>query len=147
MKIRFLYFALVMILAGLWLGGCKHANDLDPNLPPMPFTVKYTLSANSTDVILIWNKAKDPNGDLVTYSVFYKDTLAKNLNDTTFTILNAGYNTTISGSIIAKDNHGASTSAVFTITVGSDPYVQIPDVNFEKALINLSIDDVLDGKL
>lgn len=55
-----------------------------PNSPPNAFTVTATLADNGKDIILNkWTKSKDPDGDAVTYAVVYKDTLAKNLSDTT----------------------------------------------------------------
>ena len=147
MKNKFLFFCLLLILSNLWLSSCKHTASRAHNLPPSPFTVRVALSANGNDAHLSWDRAKDPNGDPVVYSVFFKDTLVKNLTDTTFIISNIGYNITVPGSVIAKDNHGASTSTSFTITVGDNPYTEIPDENFEKSLIKLKIDDTLDRKL
>ena len=133
-------------LLSFFFEACKH-NDPEPNLPPAAFTVTAKLAASGTDVVLTWTKAKDPNGDPVTYAVVYKDTLAKNLTDTTYTIKNVAYSTTVAGTVIASDNQKASTPASFSIASGVNPYVTIPDVNFEKALVALKIDDAQDGKL
>jgi hypothetical protein len=62
---------------------CKTKKDVKPNSPPSSFTVTATLADNGKDIILKWTKSKDPDGDAVTYAVVYKDTLAKNLSDTT----------------------------------------------------------------
>jgi hypothetical protein len=141
MTIRILLISLVV----LSFVSCKKNNEPEPNLPPSAFRV--TAKVAGTDVVLTWTRAKDPNGDPVTYAVVYKDTLAKNLTDTTFTIKNVGYSTTAAGSVIARDNQKATTSAPFSSTTGANPYVAIPDVKFEKALIELKIDDAQDGKL
>lgn len=119
MRNRFLLFTLLVVLAGWGLIRCKQPDALGPNLPPSPFSIKATPSPGGNDVVLNWTSAKDPNGDPVTYSVVYKDTLIKDLIDTTFTIPNVGYYTTASGSVIARDNHGASTTANFILTTGS----------------------------
>lgn len=121
MRTRFLLFNLLVVLAGLWLNGCKSPDSPEPNLPPMSFTVKATLSATSNDVALTWNRAKDPNGDLITYAVVVKDTLVRNLTDTTYTFQKGSYAITIIGKVIAKDSHGALTSAPFTVSVGNNP--------------------------
>ncbi|WP_143100729.1 leucine-rich repeat domain-containing protein [Spirosoma endophyticum] len=133
-------------LLSFFFESCKN-NDPEPNLAPSAFTVTAKMAASGTDVVLTWTKAKDPNGDPVTYAVVYKDTLAKNLTDTTYTIKNVAYSTTVAGTVVASDNQKASTPASFSITSGVNPYVTIPDVNFEKALVAAKIDDVQDGKL
>lgn len=140
---RFTIFTLYILLFSLWLGGCKNSDSPDPNLPPLPYTVTATLSSSGIDIVLNWTKAKDPNGDPITYSIAYKDTLVKNLSDTTFTISNIGYNVAVIGTVIAFDSHKASTSSAFTITTGKD--VIIPDNNFEQYLIYNGVDDVIDG--
>ena len=65
----------------------------------MAFNVTPSLSTNGQDVILRWNKSKDPEGDVVTYAVVYKDTLVKNLSDTTYTIKNLPFETEIKAKI------------------------------------------------
>lgn len=126
---------------------CKTKEVVKPNSPPSSFTVTATLADNGKDIILKWTKSKDPDGDAVTYAVVYKDTLAKNLSDTTYIIKNLPYETEIKGSIVAKDLKGGIVNSLFSTKTNEDPYVKIPDINFEKALIELKIDDVQDGKL
>ena len=142
-----LILALMVSFFSLMLA-CKSKNEIvtSPNQPPGNFNVTSTLGTNGQDVILKWTKSKDPEGDAVTYSVVYTDTLAKNLSDTTFTIKNLPFETEIKGSVVAKDTKGGKTVSNFSIKTGSD-YVTIPDVNFEKALIQFKIDDVQDGKV
>ena len=137
---------LVLILTTLGYA-CTKKEDVKPNTPPSAFTI--TSKQTNTDLLLTWTKAQDPEGDLVTYTIVYKDTLAKNLSDTSYVIKNVPYSSTIAGSIIAKDAKGASTSVPFSVTTyeNENSYVLIPDINFEKALIELKIDDVQDGKL
>ena len=124
---------------------CSKKDDAKLNTAPSAFTI--TGKQTNSDLLLTWTKAKDPEGDLVSYNVIYKDTLAKNITDTSYVIKNVPYASTITGSIIAKDAKGASTTVPFSITTTQDPYVLIPDINFENALIELKIDDVQDGKL
>ena len=135
---------LVLILTAFGYA-CSKKEDAKPNTPPSAFTV--TGKQTNSDLLLTWTKAKDPEGDLVSYTIIYKDTLAKNITDTSYIIKNVPYASTIAGSIIAKDAKGASTTEPFSVTTTENPYVLIPDLNFEKALIALKIDDVQDGKL
>lgn len=142
-----LVLTLMVLFFSLMLA-CKSKEEvvIPPNQPPGNFNVTSTLSTNGQDVILKWNKSKDPEGDLVTYSVVYNDTLARNLSDTTYTIKNLPFETEIKGTIVAKDTKGNKTVSSFTMQTGMD-YVAIPDANFEKFLIKLKIDDVQDGKI
>ncbi|WP_460973427.1 leucine-rich repeat domain-containing protein [Spirosoma migulaei] len=137
----------VIILLNVLLISCNKSNDPDPNLPPAAFTISGKLAPNGPHLVLTWTKAKDPNGDPVTYTVFWKDTLTRTLTDTTYTLRNVHYNTTVVGSVIAKDSKKASTLSSFSIAVGAEPYLTIPDVNFEQALFDLKIDSLMDGRL
>jgi hypothetical protein len=125
---------------------CKTKEVVKPNSPPNAFTVTATLAANGKDIILKWTKSKDPDGDAVTYSVVYKDTLIRHLNDTTYIIKNVPYDTEVKGSIVAKDLKGGATVAQFSSKTLS-LYIKIPDINFENALIRLKIDDIQDGQV
>jgi hypothetical protein len=142
-----LILALMVSFFSLMLA-CKSKEEvvIIPNQPPGNFNVTSTLGSNGQDVILKWTKSEDPEGDAVTYSVVYTDTLAKNLSDTTFIIKKLPFGIEVKGSVVAKDTKGDKTVSNFSIKTGSD-YVTIPDVNFEKALIELNIDDVQDGKI
>jgi Leucine-rich repeat (LRR) protein len=120
----------------------------NPNSPPSTFVI--TSKQTNTDLLLTWTKAKDPEGDLVNYTVVYKDTLARKITDTSYVLKNVPYASTITGSIIAKDSQGASAIVPFSIKTIEDPntsYISILDKNFEKALIALKIDDIQDGKI
>ena len=120
----------------------------NPNSPPTTFVI--TSKQTNTDLLLTWTKAKDPEGDLVNYTVVYKDTLARKISDTSYVLKNVPYASTITGSIIAKDSQGASRVVTFNIKTIDDlktAYVLIPDINFERALIALNIDDIQDGKI
>ena len=131
---------------GLLFFGCKSKEEVQPNQPPQLFNVTAKLLANEQDLILTWTKSIDPDGDIVTYSVVYTDTLAKNLSDTTFIIKNLPFETEVKGNVIAKDTKGSKTISNFSIKTGKG-YILIPDINFEKALIQLKIDDVQDGRV
>lgn len=147
MKIRVPFFSFTLLLS-VFAASCKKNNDTSPNSAPGSFTVIPNVATDSVSVILNWAKAKDPDGDPVTYTVVYKDTLVKNLTDTTYIIKNAGNKVKVEGRVIAFDSKRASTSANFNITTGvGSSYVAIPDVNFERALVNLKIDDAQNGVL
>lgn len=125
---------------------CKTKEVVKPNSPPNAFTVTAELADNGKDILLKWTKSKDPDGDVVTYAVVYKDTLAKNLSDTTYIIKDLPYETEIKGSVVAKDLKGGVTVTQFSSKTGIQ-YIKIPDINFEAKLIKELIDDVQDGKL
>ena len=145
--LNYFAFAFVTIFVSLILS-CKSKEETAPlrNLPPTAFNVIPSLSPSGQDVILHWDKSKDPEGDLITYSVVYKDTLIKNLSDTTYTIKNIPFDTEITGTVVAKDSKGNKTVSLFIVKTVSE-YVNIPDLNFEKYLIKNRIDDVQDGKV
>ena len=142
-----LILALMVLFFSLMLA-CKSKDEVvtPPNQPPGNFNVTSTLSTNGQDVILKWTKSKDPDGDAVTYSVVYTDTLAKNLSDTTYTIKNLPFETEIKGSVVAKDTKGSKSISNFSIKTGVG-YISIPDAKFETVLIKLKIDDIKDGKV
>ena len=125
---------------------CKKKEVVKPNSPPNAFTVTATLADNGKDIILKWTKSKDPDGDAVTYAVVYKDTLAKNLSDTTYIIKDIPYGTEVKGSVMAKDSKGGVTVSPFSSQTAT-LFVKIPDTNFEKALMRLKIDNVQDGQV
>ncbi|GAB3976324.1 hypothetical protein GCM10028806_35610 [Spirosoma terrae] len=137
----------IAFLLVLFVSACSKNDDPQLNQPPAAFSVSVKQATGADDVVLSWTKAKDPDGDPVTYAVVWKDTLAKNLTDTTYTLKNVGYTATLSGTIVATDSKKATTTSVFSFTTGEYPYTPVPDVNFEKALIKLGIDDIQDGKV
>lgn len=139
------FLAVFFILSACF--SCKTKEVVKPNYPPSAFTVTATLADNGKDIILKWTKSKDPDGDAVTYSIVYKDTLAKNLSDTTYIIKDLPYDTEIKGSVLAKDTKGGSVNSSFSTKTNEDPYVKIPDINFEMKLLELGIDDKQDGLL
>lgn len=145
LMLKYLVFAFLMGF-GLLFFGCKSKEETKPNQPPESFIVSTTLSSSGQNVILKWTKSKDPEGDLVSYSVVYTDTVARNLIDTTFIIKNLPFSTEIKGYIIAKDTKGNKTISPFNTKTATE-YVLIPDQNFELALIDFKIDDIKDGKV
>ncbi len=128
---------------------CKSNEMLTPNRPPNSFSVTATLKSDGSTIVLNWTKATDPDADVVTYTVVLKDTLVKNISDTTFTIANLGFNYSQTGKIIAKDAKGLTTEASFIATTEFTNFVRIPDALFEKCLVNINIDKdgIVDGKM
>lgn len=120
-----------------------------PNRPPNSFNIITTLKEDGKTVLLNWTKAKDPDGDMVSYSIILKDTLAKNIIDTTFTINNLDYNFKHGGKIIAKDSKGLQVESSFTAVTKIVDFVEILDPNFEKYLIDNKIDKdgIVNGKM
>lgn len=148
MKTQRQYSLILLIAISLWILACQPNNEPNFSLSPITFTVTADLAGDSgTDVELTWNRIQKSNGDPVFYAVEYKDTVIKNLTDTAYTIRNVKYNSVITGRVIVYDNSQTLVSEPFSITSLIGPYVQIPDLNFEKALIRLGIDSVQDGQL
>ncbi len=111
---------------------CKTKEVVTPNRPPSAFTVTPTLKGDGKTITLNWTKAKDPDGDVITYTVVLKDTLVKNISDTTYTIANLDFNYSQAGKVIAKDAKGLKTEASFTATTKVQVFVNIPDANFRE---------------
>lgn len=131
----------ILLFAGVTLlYACKTKEEVIPNRPPSTFTVTPTLKTDGKTITLNWTKAKDPDGDAVTYAVVLKDTLVKNVSDTTFTIANLDFNYSQAGKVIAKDAKGLISEANFTATTKEITFVNIPDANFEKYLVTNKID-------
>lgn len=124
---------------------CSKREPEKPNTPPQAFEV--TAKAEGTNVTLTWTEAVDPDGDAVTYAVVYGDTLAKGLTQRTFTIKDLPYETEISGTVVASDGRGGKTESGFRVITSENPYVLIPDVEFEKYLISKGYDTFIDGKV
>lgn len=139
-----LLFAILVLLYA-----CKSQEELIPNRPPNAFSVKTTLKDDGLTIVLNWTKATDPDSDFVTYSIILKDTLIKNINDTTFIISNLDSNYNQIGKIIAKDSKGLTTEASFTAITQNTRLVNIPDALFEKYLVDNKIDTdgLVNGKM
>ena len=136
----------VLLVVSLTVVSCYIEVATAPNRPPNAFVVRAKTQNNN--VVLSWNKAIDPDGDAVKYDIVYKsDTIARNINDTTFTLTNLPYSIEVAGFVIAKDSKGAMTSSPYNTSISENPFVLVPDINFERELIRLKIDDVQDGKL
>lgn len=132
MRVNVPYFLFLMMTVTLGTVGCKHEDDFQPTISPFTVAVKQRTGVADlkpshfvNDLVLTWGKAKIPNGDSVTYTVVYKDTLAKNLIDTTFIISNVGDKTTVSGFVVAKTKRGLAASIPFNYTSGMAPRARI----------------------
>ena len=139
--LRYFYF-----LTSILFLACKSKQIIKPNQAPSAVIVTSTLAPNGKDLILNWTKSEDPDGDAVTYSVIYKDTLAKGLKETTFIIKDLPFGTSLSGAIVVTDTKGLTSSTSFSSETAS-AFVKIPDPEFEQELINQKIDDIKDGQI
>lgn len=136
---------LCFLILGIFFYACKSKEVLTPNRPPNAFMVTPTLKSDGKTIVLNWDKAKDPDGDAITFTVVLKDTLVKNISDTTYTIANLDFNYNQTGKVIAKDTKGLTSEASFTAATKVQTFVNIPDAIFERVLIYLKIDR--DGKI
>ncbi|AWV99899.1 leucine-rich repeat domain-containing protein [Arcticibacterium luteifluviistationis] len=135
----------LLIFGVLFFTACKKKVEPVPNRAPEPFQVEVTLEEDGTTVNLNWSKAIDPDDDVVSYTVVLGDTLAKSLTDTTFRITDLGYDYIKDGKVIANDSAGLSSEVTFSVSTSENPFLAIPDVNFEKYLVDNKIDK--DGKV
>jgi hypothetical protein len=119
---------------------CTPKETPTPNRPPDAFSVSQTLKSDGKTIVLNWTKAKDPDGDVVTYAVVLKDTLSKGKTDTTFTITTLDFNASRDGKVIAKDSKGLMSEATFTAKTKFPIYQNLSDANFEKYLVIQKID-------
>ena len=143
MKFLIFVFSFFLVLA------CKE-KEPTPNRPPGEFTVKSTLGTDGKTVTLNWTKAKDPDGDAVTYTVVLgSDTLAKGLTDTVYVLKNLNYDFSGSGSILAYDSKKLITKVDFNLATNENPIFSIPDKNFEQYLVDFMIDKdgLVNGKM
>lgn len=144
MKNSLLLFAVIILF-----NACKTKEVVTPNRPPSAFTVTQTLKSDGKTIVLNWTKAKDPDGDVVTYAVVLNDTLVKNISDTTYTIASLDFNYSQVGKVIAKDAKGLTTEVSFTAATIVGNFASISDANFEKCLIYYKIDKdgVVNGRM
>jgi hypothetical protein len=131
---------LIFFIAISFIYACTPKETPIPNRPPYPFTVRQALKSDGKTIVLSWTKAKDPDGDVVTYSVVLKDTLSKGKTDTTYTITTLDFNASNDGKVIAKDSKGLTTEVTFTAKTKFPIYQNISDANFEKYLVIQKID-------
>jgi hypothetical protein len=131
---------LVFFIAISLIYACTPKETPIPNRPPDAFAVTQTLKSDGKTIVLNWTKAKDPDGDVVTYAVVLKDTLSKGKTDTTFTITTLDFNASKDGKVIAKDSKGLTTEVTFTAKTKFPIYQNIADANFEKYLVTQKID-------
>jgi Leucine-rich repeat (LRR) protein len=131
---------LIFFIAISFIYACTPQETPTPNRTPDAFRVSQTLKSDGKTIVLNWTKAKDPDGDVVTYSVVLKDTLSKGKTDTTYTITTLDFNASNDGKVIAKDSKGLTTVALFTAKTKFPIYQNISDANFEKYLVIQKID-------
>ncbi len=98
---------------------CK-VNEPVVNRPPGDFKVNVTLKKDGKSVSLNWENSLDPDGDEVTYTVIFGDTLIKNITETSFEIKDLDYELKKEGQVIAFDSKKLKTSVSFLIETGQN---------------------------
>ena len=84
------------------------------NLPPNNFSIQIDAFSHE-GATLIWDEAKDPEDEAVTYSIFLNQTLlVAGLSDLTYQITNLTDLTYYSGEIIAQDSNNNQTITTFS---------------------------------
>lgn len=128
----------------LSLFSCQEEEPEKQDTPPLTFEITTTANVQNSEYVLTWTEAKSSNGNPVTYTVVYGDTLVRDIAKTTFTLKNLPYE---EGTIIASDGRGGKTERTFKVKVPENYTVLIPDKIFEQYLVDHGIDNVIDGKV
>ncbi len=128
----------------LSLFSCQQEEPKKPDTPPLTFEITSTADVQNSEYVLTWTEAKSSNGNPVTYTVVYGDTLVRDIAKTTFTLKNLPYE---EGTIIASDGRGGKTERTFKVKVPENYTVLIPDKLFEQYLVDHGIDNAIDGKV
>ncbi len=115
---------------------CSEDNSPDDilNFPPNGFTA----SANTiglTDAMIDWTAAIDPEGENVYYNIYLNDILvASNINLLTYHAIDLLSNHSYNGRVVAFDNLGLNTTALFNFTTLNTSW---EDVSTSDTSINL----------
>lgn len=128
----------------LSLFSCQEEQPEKQDTPPLTFEITTTANVQNSEYVLTWTEAKSSNGNPVTYTVVYGDTLVRDIAKTTFTLKNLPYE---EGTIIASDGRGGKTERTFKVKVPENYTVLIPDKIFEQYLVDHGVDNVIDGKV
>lgn len=126
------------------LFSCHQEEPEKPDTPPLTFEITTKANAQNSEFVLTWTEAISSNGNPVTYSVVYGDTLVRGLTQTTFTLKNLPYE---EGTIIASDGRGGEMERTFKVEVPENYSILIPDKIFEQYLVDRGIDNGIDGKV
>ncbi|SEL86878.1 hypothetical protein SAMN04487910_3545 [Aquimarina amphilecti] len=127
---------------------CGNDDDTVINQNPEDFNVNVEVSEKGLAIRLTWDAPIEPDGDALTYDVTIDSSIIlENTTSLSHVFRASAYNTTQSGTIIAKDGKGGESSSTFTFTTSS--LVNIPDANFEQALINFGTDtdNMINGQI
>lgn len=109
---------LLLLLVGFAFASCSKDDDEVENRPPNSFTLNEVANAEDLQPKLTWETATDPDGDDVSYQVYFDTenppqiTIANQLAISSFTIENAlETETTYYWKVIAKDTEGNTTES------------------------------------
>jgi len=145
---------ILVLLVAITLLSCdkNNTNPTPENKAPTGFNL-IAVANGSTDVYptLSWTAATDPDGDTVNYDVYLNATndsnptelIAENLTETSFSIENRlEVLTNYAWKVIAKDNHGGSTSsAIYTFKTRklSDGKLMVENAEFNPRRLHKTI--------
>ncbi|NMH89144.1 fibronectin type III domain-containing protein [Flavivirga algicola] len=110
---------ILITLMTLWASGCGNDDNGDlqiQNQNPKDFSVEATeITNNST--LLKWSPATDPEGDVVTYTIFLEQNeVQSQLQTTEFLLENLVEETNYSGKVVASDGKNGASESTFSFT-------------------------------
>ncbi|KPM32787.1 Kelch repeats protein [Croceitalea dokdonensis DOKDO 023] len=98
----------------------KDEADTTKNEAPEAFTVSTTITDNTATIT--WTSANDPEGGKVSYSVLMEgQTVASNIEATTYTFTDLAYSTSFTGKIVAYDEEGLSSESPYSFETEMRP--------------------------
>lgn len=113
--------AFVFLIAIFLLSCSKKGGGDGVNQPPGAFTVSIGSSTDKS-AVLNWTESKDPEGGAVTYSITLSgQTVASNVNGTTYSLTGLTKNNNYSGIVTASDPSGNKNQASFSFTTSDSP--------------------------
>ena len=125
---------LILVILTLFTSCSKDVDEAENiNSAPNMFSVNI-VHFSSTNVLVSWDSAIDPDGDLVKYSVVINNqVVVDNLLITEYELIDLTPSTSHNGKIVAIDSKNNSTESVFNFITASVPNVQ----TFEVSDLNL----------
>ena len=117
-------FLYLFMLMGLAIISCKSDDEtitLLQNQNPGSFSIEV-IEITDSSALLTWNSAIDPDGDVVTYTVFLEENaIESDIQETAFLLEDFMEQTSYSGKVVASDGNNGTSESSFTFTLNNSP--------------------------